>query len=152
MKRLAWSVLLPAAGLLAIAGAAWYFLGYGEEEPPPEAMEPEVVVKPYDFEEVYTLEAFEDVELRGGGKKRLLTVKLALEMEDPDLRDELGMGEPAVREAVLPLLSGRTYDEISGVEGKILLRNQLIQAINRVLKTGRVRNLYFTQFVVYFES
>lgn len=139
--------------LVALGGAGWYFLGYGE--PPPEETAEEMVVevvKPYDFEEIYTLEAFADIELRGGGKKRWFTVQLALEMDNPLLRDELGMNEPTLREIVLPLLSNRTYDEISGVDGKILLRNQLIRAINAALSTGRVRNLYFTEFVVYFES
>ncbi len=140
--------------LVAICAAGWYFLGYGDPPPPEETAEEMAaeMVKPYDFEEIYTLETFADMELRGGGKKRWFTVKLALEMDNPVLRDELGMNEPTIREIVAPLLSNRTYDEISGVDGKILLRNQLIRAINRALSTGRVRNLYFTEFVVYFES
>ena len=49
---------------------------------------------------------------------------------------------------ILLLLSSKSLDEIQTVEGKIALRQELIQRINQILTTGKIRNLYFTEFVI----
>ncbi len=148
-------ILGAITALLILAGAAWYFLGY-EEAPPEEEFTEEgellPVEIPYDFEEIYAMEPFRDISLKGPGKVKLLNVTMELEMEDTTLRDELSLSAPSLREVIIPVLKARPINEIRGADGKILLKNRLIKKINKSLTTGRIRNIYFTEFVVYFEQ
>jgi flagellar FliL protein len=60
----------------------------------------------------------------------------------------LKLRQPQLRDVVLLLLSSKTLEEIQGTEGKIILRRELVLRINQVLQKGKIRNLYFTEFVI----
>jgi len=53
-----------------------------------------------------------------------------------------------MRDVILLHLSSKTLDEIRSIDGKVELKNALIKRINQVLKQGKIRNLFFTQFVI----
>ena len=55
---------------------------------------------------------------------------------------------PQLRDGILLLLSSKSMEEIQGIEGKIALRSELVMRVNQILKQGKVRNLYFTEFVI----
>jgi flagellar FliL protein len=55
---------------------------------------------------------------------------------------------PQIRDAVLMILPTKTYDDVSTTDGKIALRNQVMEKINLLMTKGRVNNIYFTEFVV----
>jgi len=88
------------------------------------------------------------VNLNDPGGKRYLKTRIALEYFSEELSEELRQRLPQLRDVILLFLSSKGLDDIQGVEGKIALRRELIQRINQVLKTGKIRNLYFTQFVI----
>lgn len=88
------------------------------------------------------------VNLLGDRGKRYLKAKLDLEVESQNVDSELKKRTPQVRDAVLLLLTSKTFEDISRPEGKIQLRNELITRINQLLQGGAVRTLYFTEFVV----
>ena len=82
------------------------------------------------------------------GGKRYLKTKIDIEYTRAELAEELKQRLPQLRDVILLLLSNKSLDEIQGVEGKIALRRELILRINQVLQGGKIRNLYFTQFVI----
>ena len=88
------------------------------------------------------------VNLNEAGGKRYLKSKIEIEFVGEDVRKELTNRLPQLRDVVLLHLSSKTLDEIRSVDGKIELKNALIKRINQVLKQGKIRNLYFTQFVI----
>ena len=88
------------------------------------------------------------VNLSDPGGKRYLKAKIELEYIDDGVQTELTVRLPQLRDAILLHLSSKLLDEIQSVEGKIELRNALIKRINQVLTSGKVKNLYFTQFVI----
>jgi flagellar FliL protein len=49
---------------------------------------------------------------------------------------------------ILLLLSSKTLEQIQDIDGKIALRNELVSRINQALQQGRIKNLYFTEFVI----
>ncbi len=65
-----------------------------------------------------------------------------------NVETELTARLPQLRDLVLLHLSSKSLEEIQGTTGKIALRNELIMRINQALKKTKVRNLYFTEFVV----
>ncbi|MBW2087159.1 MAG: flagellar basal body-associated FliL family protein [Deltaproteobacteria bacterium] len=55
---------------------------------------------------------------------------------------------PQIKDSLLVLLSSKTFIDIKTVEGKMRLRMEIIGRINNFLTSGRVKNVYFTEFVV----
>ena len=88
------------------------------------------------------------VNLNEAGGKRYLKSKIEIEYVGDEIRVELSDRLPQLRDVILLHLSSKTLDEIRSVDGKIELKNALIKRINQVMKKGKIRNLYFTQFVI----
>jgi flagellar FliL protein len=80
--------------------------------------------------------------------KRYLKTKIELEFVQEEMKEELHARLAQLRDMTLLLLSSKTIDEIQNIEGKMELKNELIMRINQVLKKGKIRNLYFTEFVI----
>jgi flagellar FliL protein len=95
----------------------------------------------------FTMDPFV-VNLNEPGGKRYLKSKIELEFVEDKVRQELELRLPQLRDVVLLHLSSKALDDIQSVDGKIELKNSLIARINQVLKRGKIRNLYFTQFVI----
>lgn len=88
------------------------------------------------------------VNLSDHGGKRYLRVTMALELSDPESVATIESRLPQIRDAVLMILPTKTYDDVSTTDGKIALRNQVMEKINELMTKGRVNNIYFTEFVV----
>jgi flagellar FliL protein len=80
--------------------------------------------------------------------KRYLKVKMDLELSDDKLMAEIDKRLPQLRDAVLSTLSGKTFEDVAGVEGKMQLRAEMMAMLNQYLKSGKVKNIYFTEFIV----
>ncbi|MCL4294720.1 MAG: flagellar basal body-associated FliL family protein [Anaerolineae bacterium] len=55
---------------------------------------------------------------------------------------------PVIDDIVTTVLSSKTFNEISTIEGKQVLKQELITKINAVLGYQGIVNIYFTEFVV----
>jgi len=81
--------------------------------------------------------------------KRYLKLTLAVDAKDPKLTKEIESRIPMIRDSILLLLTSKTYADIASTAGKIRLRNEILQGINRSLGTlGSVHTVYFTEFVI----
>jgi flagellar FliL protein len=97
--------------------------------------------------QTYAMDTFV-VNLNDPGGKRYLKTNIELEYISETLGEELARRLPQLRDLILLLLSSKSLDDIQSVDGKIALRRELIQRINQTLTSGKIRNLYFTQFVI----
>ena len=88
------------------------------------------------------------VNLADAGGRRYLKVRLGLELSNKEVKRELNMLLPEVRDQIILALSSKTYQQIQGVAGKTVLREELAERANSVLKTGKVKKIYFSEFVV----
>ncbi len=128
-------------------GAYWFLL----RTPPPTAAElaeieaakkPEPVILP-----VFALKPFV-VNLADKKSRRYLKVTMKLELSNEELLDEVDKRRAQLRDVVLTLLSSKTAAEISTLEGKFLLRQDIIKRVNVNLVTGKVTKVYWEEFVV----
>jgi len=71
-----------------------------------------------------------------------------LELGIPELESELDKRLPQVRDSILMILPSKRFEDISSVEGKIALRDQIIETLNGFLTLGKITNIYFKEFVV----
>lgn len=97
--------------------------------------------------QTYALETFV-VNLNDPGGKRYLKTDIQLEYTAEAVGVELQHRLPQLRDLILLQLSSKGLDDIQSVDGKIALRRELIQRINQTLTAGKIRNLYFTEFVI----
>jgi flagellar FliL protein len=88
------------------------------------------------------------VNLADEGGSRYLRVTMNLELKDKDAVALVQERLPMIRNGVLMLLPAKKYADISTVEGKDALRDELVAKLNSFLKPDSVANIYFTEFVV----
>jgi flagellar protein FliL len=96
---------------------------------------------------VYDLETF-IVNLSGGAGNNYLKIKITLELNNELLKEELDKRLPQFRDAILTLLSSKTYEDVKTLEGKAQIRAEIITMLNQYLKTGKITNVYFGDFIV----
>jgi len=136
-------VLVLAAG----AGAAWYlgYLPFGHAASPEET-EPEV----HGTAEVGALHAFDPflANLEDTDGNRYLKASLQVEFFEAEPPRDFEARVPQLRDLLLTLFTSKTYAEIRTPEGKALLRDDIINRINRTMGHDVVKAVYFTEFIV----
>ncbi len=80
--------------------------------------------------------------------KRYLKLTLDLELSSEAVKTEVTAKMPQIRDGILVHLSSLSFDDIRSVEGKMRLRTQIISRCNTFVTTGKVTNVYFSEFVV----
>lgn len=92
------------------------------------------------------------VNFTGKSRARFLQVSIEGLTRDVKVKEEITKHFPQVRNNLVLLLSGQTYDELNTQEGKAALRKQVLKEIQKVLEaeTGKegVEDVYFTSFVM----
>ncbi|MEG2172901.1 MAG: flagellar basal body-associated FliL family protein [Desulfovibrionaceae bacterium] len=87
------------------------------------------------------------VNLSDPSGKRYL--KLGMEVEvNADVSKEIAAQSAKIRDAVIMLLAGKSFVDVSTPEGKVLLKAEVAARLNQILGAQRVVRVYFTDFVV----
>jgi flagellar FliL protein len=88
------------------------------------------------------------VNLADKGGNRYLRVTMDLELGNSELEDEINKRMPQVRDSILMILPSKRFEDISTVQGKIALRDQILETINGFLSQGKITTIFFKEFVV----
>ena len=156
-------VMIVAAALISLglgAGGAFFFASQ-QQVPPPQTeqqtIEAELAAEKAaakqralteDFKErLYGLDPFV-VNVTGDGYNRFLKLRIELETTDTDVKEEIDARLPQVRDALIVLLSSKQLSDITDFEGKVLLKEDMLERVNDLLDSGQVRSILFTEFVV----
>ena len=73
---------------------------------------------------------------------------LTIELTNEQAKDEMNRRMPQVRDAILLLVSNKTFEELRDLQGKKQLKAELLSKINALMQTGQAKSIYFTEFVV----
>jgi len=87
------------------------------------------------------------VNIQGSGG-RFLKVKMDMEAENKGTAQEIEERMAQIRDRLITILTERRASEISTLEGKRKLKQEIIRHSNRMLKAGRIKKVYFTDFVM----
>jgi len=88
------------------------------------------------------------VNLADAGGKRYLKVTMKLELTDAHLHEEISERSYEVKDALITLLSSKEYEDISTPSGKTRLKQEIMNRVNKIVKNGQVKEVYFTDFIV----
>lgn len=139
-----------AVVVLFLAGGGFYaYTTFLAPKPQPAAQT--TPVKPEQLTEkvgtMFPLDPFV-VNLSDPQAKRYLKVAITLELESSDAVDRAKKMVPKLRDMVITLLTSLTFEEVMTPEGKAQIHDELLERCNEILRPDRVRNIYFTDFVV----
>ncbi|NOX25306.1 MAG: flagellar basal body-associated FliL family protein [Deltaproteobacteria bacterium] len=88
------------------------------------------------------------VNLADPSGKRYLKLSITLELAPASSADKIKKYMPKIRDMVIMLLTNMTFDEVMTPEGKIRLRDELFARFNHMLRPNRIKNIYFTNFII----
>ncbi|MDA3904183.1 MAG: flagellar basal body-associated FliL family protein [Desulfuromusa sp.] len=143
-------IIIAAVLVLLIGGGAGYFffMGAGEEEKiSPEQEQAELEKKAKQVGPMVNIDSF-IVNIADDQESRYLKAAITIEVDGLEASMELNERMAQLKDAILLLIGNKTFDELNDLQGKIQLRAELINKINSILFTGKVKRIYFTDFVV----
>ncbi|MDL1962740.1 MAG: flagellar basal body-associated FliL family protein [Deltaproteobacteria bacterium] len=100
------------------------------------------VIKP-----IYSLDTF-IVNLADKGGRRFLRVTMDLELKNEGLAEEIDKRLSKIRDSILMIIPTKRFEDINSLEGKIVLRDEVMTKLNSFLKNGSITNIYFVEFVI----
>ena len=171
-----WLLPVVASAVLVLAGAGAGFLMFYDdapEEPIESAEAPQEAEADHPFERaqskaslevaaaaeaagagadkmlgaIFSLDAF-IVNIGDGDRDRYLKLKADLELTKDTVAEEIERRLPQIRDLIISLLGSKSFDDVRSIEGKDLLREEMLRRINALLVTGKARSIFFTEFVV----
>lgn len=143
-------MVLGLVGVLLLGGgggAAWFFMGGGEEQSEKHAKndhDEEHVDEPGP---VMELEPFL-LNLADRDELRFLKVSIKLELDRPEEKTDYQNKVPAIRDALLVLLSSKESQLLRTVNGKRRIREEIMTRVNGVMGKGKISNVFFTDFII----
>ncbi|KJU87064.1 flagellar basal body-associated protein FliL [Candidatus Magnetobacterium bavaricum] len=86
------------------------------------------------------------VNLTDAGRYMKVTVQveMASKKDEAYIKDRM----PQLRDAVVFLLSGKSLEAVSGSDGKMQLKDEMLFKFNQTIGSDMIKNVYFTDFVV----
>lgn len=150
---LKWILLLVILLLLGGGGYFAYlkFFSGAEEKPAEQQAEGEQAgeqAPPVQGEhQIVTLPTFL-VNLADPLGRRYLKITIDVEAISPDAAEDLNKNMPKIRDAIILLLSSKTYADLATLENKTLLKMEIVKKLNLVLGKPEVSHVYFTEMVI----
>ncbi|MEW6426841.1 MAG: flagellar basal body-associated FliL family protein [Thermodesulfobacteriota bacterium] len=136
--------------VVALAGGG-FFIYTTFLAPPPEAPAEAQGVKPAELGEkvgeMFQMDPFV-VNLSDPKGKRYLKVTISLELANALAVEKATKLTPKLRDMVIIMLTSLTFEEVMTPEGKMQIRDELLERFNGIMRPDRVSNIYFTDFVV----
>ncbi len=80
--------------------------------------------------------------------RRYLKLTLDVEVRDAMASEELTKDEPKVRDAVILLLSSKTFADLQSYESKLELKNEIVERLGQIIGESKVLRVYFTEMVI----
>jgi len=132
-------IIIIVVVLAAFGAGGYFFLSKGSLKSPDAEKTTNITY--------YPLKSFV-TNLAGDQGTRYLKVTMQFGISDPSLSEELKANSVAIRDAIIAILSSKMYDDIASEDGKQLLKEQIKHAVNRILKKGKIDEVFFTEFVI----
>ena len=119
--------------LLIVGGLVAYFLLSSNDEEQPQQQEQKVekkkkVTSMTEIGPIYPLDQF-IVNLVSNNSSRYLKCKIDLELDSPELQQEVDKKLPAIRDLIIRILSSKTIEEIQTAKGKEKLKELLLEGL-----------------------
>ena len=87
------------------------------------------------------------VNLADKESRRYLKLKVELEVNNEETAKELEKSMPRIRDALILLLSSKTYLDLASYQGKQQLKQEIKQKVTALPGGNKISDVFFTEFV-----
>lgn len=145
-------IIGAVAAVLLVIGAAAFFLTRKAPEPEVKA-DPAKQVPVPELNQLADVGPMVDIEefivnIISGDAVHYVKASLTIELTSEQGKAEAEKRMPQLRDSILLLVGNKTFEELQDLQGKKQLKAEIISKINSFLKAGKVKDVYFTNFVV----
>ncbi|MCB1139048.1 MAG: flagellar basal body-associated FliL family protein [Leptospiraceae bacterium] len=142
-------VAIAVAGMVLMAFIA-YFVGKEAASEQFKEVSSIAVVKPPPPLESFNFSEEFRVNTADQGEAHFIKMKMSLGFEQGNkaLSAELAQRTPQLRDTIILILSGKTKADLATPKDTLELREELKASINHQLSEGKVKEVYFTEFIV----
>ena len=150
-------LLLVLLALLVVGGggAGFFLMSGGEPEEKGKSSDSHAEAEPDAEHEpdpgfvgpVIDLEPFV-LNLADRDQLRYLKVAIKLQLDRPQEQTDFADKLPAIRDALLVLLTSKESRSLRTVDGKMLVRDEIGGRVNTIMKKGKIRQVFFTEFII----
>lgn len=81
-------------------------------------------------------------------KRKFVKTKITVKTSNEEVSEEIKLRNIIIRDAVIKALSSKRFDEIGTADGKLRLKETIEEDINKIVREGSVKEVYFTEFIV----
>ena len=153
LKKIAIALLLSANMGCLLLGSYWVFMGTLGHEPQsiteaksrlPASIQEKFATAPL----IYTMDKF--IVNLSGLPKRTIRLQVNLDMIGPESFQEIMNLEKRAkaRDRIVRVLNDKTFDDLESIQGKLFLKDKIVEEVNKLLDKGLVKDVYFTDFVM----
>jgi flagellar FliL protein len=105
--------------------------------------------KAVEFGRMVTLEQFTvNLSTPGSVNPKFVRVNISLEVPNDDAESEVNQKMPQVRNAIIDLFNSKRPSDLATAEGRDYLKEEIRNALNGFMVTGKVKGVFFTNFAV----
>ncbi len=143
-------LLMGVLGILLLGGgggAAWFLMSGDTEKPDGHDQQANADAHSQETGPVMELEPFL-LNLADLNELRFLKVSIKLELDRPEEKTDFQSKIPAIRDALLVLLSSKESQLLRTVNGKRRIREEIMTRVNGVMSKGKIANVFFTDFII----
>ncbi len=148
-------IIIALLLLIIVGGAGAFFFLYSapsDEEVAKEIKKDEtpqeiVAPSPESIGVIVELKPFL-VNLADPQARHFLKATISLEVKDDEAKGLVDKFLPKIRNDILLLLSSKTLEDVVTIEGKVRLKDEIMSRVSRIIGPGRLKDVYFSQFVV----
>lgn len=156
-------IIMGVVALLVIGGIVygvmWFLNKDKGKEEEKEGKEGEVIAEGEEVDEPEVVTGFKvtlpefTVNLADQGEPRYLQIEIALEVDKEELKTHLTeeadsmLYQVKARDTILQILRSKTTKEVNDAAASVEIAKEIKFKLNRMFKSGKVLNVYFTRFV-----
>jgi flagellar FliL protein len=101
------------------------------------------------FGKMVTLDQFAvNLTTPGSSTPKFVRVNISLEVPSDDAESEVTQKMPQVRNTVIDLFNSKRASDLATAEGRDYLKEEIKNAINSFMVSGKVKGVFFTNFAV----
>lgn len=147
-------LIIGAAVLVLLIGIGTAAIFLTKKAPEPEVKEdPAKQVPVPELNQLADVGPMVDIEefivnIISGDAAHYVKASLTIELTNEQGKAEAEKRMPQMRDSILLLVGNKTFEELQDLQGKKQLKAEITSKINSFLKAGKVKDVYFTNFVV----
>ncbi len=82
----------------------------------------------------------------GSNSPKFVRVNISLEVPNDDTEGEVSQKNPQIRNAIIDLFNSKKPSDLSTVDGREYLKEEIKSSLNSFLISGKVKGVFFTSF------